>query len=204
MNLTRCNKGHFYDIDRFSQCPHCSTNGVRPNNPTVSLDQAQANIRSDVTVPLSVAAKDIAQSATKPSRNVGEKTISYYNNSLGSEPVVGWLVCIEGNNLGVDYKIKSGRNFIGRAQDMDIAITGDNTVSRERHAAVIYDPKTLKFLVQPGDSKELCYLNDEVVLKAEEISLNDVLTVGSTKLMFFPCCNEKFNWESVKAPEKIG
>ena len=24
MNLTRCAKGHYYDMDKFSTCPHCS------------------------------------------------------------------------------------------------------------------------------------------------------------------------------------
>lgn len=28
MNLTRCNHGHFYDMDKFESCPHCKNNGA--------------------------------------------------------------------------------------------------------------------------------------------------------------------------------
>lgn len=39
-------------------------------------------------------------------------------------PVCGWLVCIEGARVGKDYKIKNGKNFVGRGDDMDIQILG--------------------------------------------------------------------------------
>jgi hypothetical protein len=54
------------------------------------------------------------------------------------------------------------------------------------------------FLVQPGEAKELCYLNDKAVLSPEELKINDIITVGNTKLMFFPCCGDVFNWDMVK------
>lgn len=46
-------------------------------------------------------------------------------------PVCGWLVCIEGARIGRDYKIKDGKNFVGRGDDMDIQILGDNEISRK-------------------------------------------------------------------------
>ena len=41
------------------------------------------------------------------------------------KPVCGWLVCISGPRQGKDYKIVQGKNFIGRADDMDIQILGE-------------------------------------------------------------------------------
>ena len=29
-------------------------------------------------------------------------------------PVCGWLICIEGARVGMDYKIYKGKNFVGR------------------------------------------------------------------------------------------
>jgi len=203
MNLVRCVKGHFYDKDRYPSCPHCGTADIQNDNPTVSL--TQGDISSDVTQQLDpgngiISLQDAVEDAgIVPARDIDEdsKTVGYYAKNIGTEPVVGWLVCTEGNHFGEDYKLKTGRNFIGRGTNMDVAITGDNTVSRERHAVVVYDPKTHAFLVQPGDSKELCYLNDEVVLSAMKIELHDILTLGATKLIFIPCCSEKFNWDLV-------
>ena len=68
-------------------------------------------------------------------------------------------------------------------------------MSRQCHAIILFDPKSKMFLVQPGTSRELFYLNDKVVLGVEEIESYDVLTVGKTELMFIPCCSERFSWE---------
>ena len=54
------------------------------------------------------------------------------------------------------------------------------------------------FLVQPGDAKQLFYLNEKVVLEATKIAAYDVLSLGETNLLFIPCCSAKFNWDSVK------
>ena len=121
---------------------------------------------------------------------------------ISSEPVVGWLVCIEGNHFGEDFKLKTGKNFIGRSSAMDVVLSGDASVSRDRHAIVVYEPKSNIFLVQPGDSKELFYVNDEVVLSAQKIKGYDVLSVGDSKLLFIPCCSDRFNWDAVKNEEK--
>ena len=50
------------------------------------------------------------------------------------KPVCGWIVCVSGPRQGKDYKVVSGKNFIGRADDMDIQILGDNEISRRNHA----------------------------------------------------------------------
>ena len=121
------------------------------------------------------------------------KTVGIY--TLGKEPVVGWLVCIEGNYLGESFQLKTGRNFIGRARTMDVVLATDNSVSRERHAIILYEPKRREFIAQAGESRELFYLNDDVVLNAQRMQAYDVLTVGKTKLMFFPCCGERFGWD---------
>jgi hypothetical protein len=118
------------------------------------------------------------------------------------EPVVGWLVCVDGNHLGKDFRLVSGRNFIGRSTKMDVVLDGDASVSRESHAVVVYEPKGNIYLIQPGSSKELSYLNDEVVLESKIIKVNDIITVGATKLMFIPCCSDKFTWAETKKEEK--
>ena len=218
MTLSRCNNGHFYDEDRFTKCPHCDSAGLaidstvamgRNNNVTVGLTQSdsQDSQTSQMGVSASPSLKDAVQkavsSATSPTSGNDGVTVSYYNKAIGTEPVVGWLVCVEGPHLGEDFRLKSGRNFIGRASGMDVAIAGDNTVSREKHAIVVYDPEARQFLVQPGEARELCYLNGSLVLSAVEIKLNDVLKVGSTKLMFFPCCSDAFHWGTVEGVEKV-
>lgn len=115
-------------------------------------------------------------------------------NTPGFMPVVGWLVCIEGPARGADYRIRAGYNYIGRAQHMDICVRGDNTIGRERHALVAYDQEERVFFFGPADGKSIVRLNGKMVMNPQEIKLHDVLTVGTTKLMFVPLCGEGFDW----------
>ncbi len=212
MNLKRCNNGHFYDADKFTSCPYCNPT-VSASELTVAMDQAQLYEETGApsefddedgkTVSLqdAVSAAVNAPADAKPDMD-DNKTVSYYAQSMGADPVVGWLVCIEGSYFGESFKLKSGRNFIGRSSSMDVALTGDNSVSRERHAIVIYEPKARIFIAQPGDSRELFYLNDEVVLNNEKLKNYDVLTVGNLKLMLVACCGEHFSWDDVKKTEE--
>ena len=56
------------------------------------------------------------------------------------KPVCGWIVCIDGPRQGKDYQVVQGKNFVGRADDMDIQILGDNEISRRNHAVIVFDP----------------------------------------------------------------
>ena len=211
MNLKRCNNGHFYDADKFETCPYCNPT-VSASELTVAMDQAQMygdtsdfdeeegkTVSLQDAVSAAVSAPEPAAPAAAAARDLDDsKTVSYYAQSMGSDPVVGWLVCIEGSYFGESFKLKSGRNFIGRSSSMDVALTGDNSVSRERHAVVIYEPKSRIFIAQPGDSRELFYLNDEVVLNNEKLKNYDVLTIGNLKLMLVALCGEHFSWDDVK------
>lgn len=114
-----------------------------------------------------------------------------------SAPCVGWLIAVSGTHIGEDFRLITGRNFIGRGEDMDIALTGDKSVSRSRHAIVVYEPKKHLYLVQPGDSSSLVYHNDEVVLTPVPIKPYDKITVGDVDLVFMPLCNANFNWNDI-------
>ncbi|MBO5410385.1 MAG: FHA domain-containing protein [Clostridia bacterium] len=125
-------------------------------------------------------------------------TVHYFQKALGTEPVVGWLVCVKGLHFGEDFKIKSGRNFIGRSGSMNISLSADKAVSREKHAILTYDPRSNTFTIQPGESSELCYLNDKMVLIPEKLNANDRIALGESELIFIPFCSDSFSWEKEK------
>ncbi len=118
-----------------------------------------------------------------------------WTDNMRRMPVVGWLVATNGDDAGASFELKSGKNFIGRGEDMDVVLKGDKTVSRNRHAIILYEPKMKAFLVQPGESRELFYLNGNVVLNTEKISAYDILSIGETELIFIPFCGERFSWD---------
>lgn len=119
-----------------------------------------------------------------------------------TEPVVGWLVCIEGKHTGTSFCIQAGKNTIGRSSSNTVVLSRDNSVSREKHAIVVYEPKKRNFFIQPGDSSGLTYLNDEYITESTKLSERDIIETGSSKLMFVPLCSENFSWEDYLNKEK--
>lgn len=111
-----------------------------------------------------------------------------------SSPCVGWLIAIGGVHIGQDFRLKVGKNFVGRDESMDVAMTGDKSVSRNRHAIVVYEPKQHLYLIQPGESSALVYCNDEVVLSPVKLKPYDIITIGEVNLLFLPLCGEQFDW----------
>ena len=116
----------------------------------------------------------------------------------GFMPVVGWLVCVEGPERGRDYRIHEGYNSIGRDPSMDICISGDTKISRQRDARIAYDPDEKIFYFSPADGKNLVKLNGKTLMNSAELKPYDTLTIGVCKLMFVPFCGEAFSWADEK------
>ncbi len=234
MNLLKCNKGHFYDGDKFASCPFCAGSQPSGDSVTVSLPSGGSN---DVTMAMPAASSEpvTVASYNVPNEPVTQKsaaatpavtfadamqnaqnysampdddnrTVSYYSQKITQpvlqEPVVGWLVCTEGKYFGQSFNLKSGRNFIGRSASMDVCLDGENSVSRDRHAVIIYEPRERMFIAQPGDSRELFYINDDVVLDNVVLKPYDVISLGKVNLMIIPCCTKEFAWEDLAKEEK--
>lgn len=223
MNLKRCDKGHFYDVDKFATCPHCS-DGSENMDATVKYNEQEGVSRFDLdhtvaygnndspdvysviqdTVPeTGNALSDLMKQLNSQTVNETEDddmgvTQRYTPGDLKIEPTVGWLTAISGENAGKSYVLKAGRNFIGRASSMDVVLSGDKSISREKHAIVLYEPRKRQFLVQPGESRELFYVNDEVVVSTVKLQAYDKLLLGSTTLIFVPLCGEQFSWDDEK------
>lgn len=165
---------------------------------TGAAERAHAVPAAPAPAPAAPAAPAPAKSPLKSAIQSADsmpKTVAYYNLPSDSEPVVGWLVCIKGDYLGESFNLKSGRNNIGRAGNMDIVLAKDGRVSRDRHAAVVYEPNKREFLVQSGESSGLTYLNGELLMGFKPFVQDDKLTVGGCEFLFKPLCGADFSWD---------
>ena len=198
MKLVRCPKGHFYDEESYSVCPYCNgADSVAPvTQPIRTGDDIPTSKKESMPSHDAGKAGEAKLSDVKESSALDDqRTVAKYKKDLGADPVVGWLVCIRGKHFGEDFKLKGGKNFVGRDATMDVCLSKDSSVSRRRHVVILYDPKSNEFLVLPGESRELAYLNDSVIIETKLLHSGDIITVGSTDLMFIPFCSEKFRWE---------
>ena len=180
MIMKQCSAGHFYDAERYDSCPYCGTNEdkvhTQPN--VIPVDNGL-----EPTVPVN------------PATGFGGGETIGLDMSKEVRPVVGWLVCIEGPAEGTDYRIRAGYNYIGRGENMDVCIQGDNTIGRDRHAMIAYDPQEKIFFFGPADGRSIVRKNEKMVMVPTELAAFDVVRIGSTKLMFVPLCGEHFNWK---------
>lgn len=112
-----------------------------------------------------------------------------------ADPVVGWLVVIEGPGKGSFLKLGNGQNSIGRGKDQRVCIDfGDDLISRQNHATVTYDPRGKNFYMQQGSGVNLAYLDDAPVLTVHSLKPLSKLSLGNTTLLFVPLCGENFSW----------
>ncbi|MBR4050458.1 MAG: FHA domain-containing protein [Clostridia bacterium] len=123
------------------------------------------------------------------------------STSSASDPVVGWLVCVKGVHFGESFYIGTGKNSIGRNSDNRIVVWADKTISRVKHALIVYEPKKKQFYLQPGDSSGLTYLNDEYITESKIMKAHDVIELGESKFVFIPLCGDSFSWEDYISKE---
>ena len=136
------------------------------------------------------------ETATREKKETGQTEIMVEESLFLEEehPVCGWIFCIAGPRRGKDYKIMAGKNFVGRADDMDIQILGDNKISRRNHCVIVYDEKQGKTVILPGDSNGIVYLNEEAVYVPTPLGEYDVIEMGESRFLFIPFCGEHFMW----------
>jgi len=198
MAMKRCNNGHFYDDTKHSVCPFCGVQNLDLSvtmpvrNPAGGAAPGAAPGMTQAKPAAPVVEKTVAKS--RAAVNDG-KTVGIMRNNLGFDPVVGWLVCVDGPEVGRDYRLRSEKNFIGRLASMDVSIAGDDSISRSNHAAVSFDPKNNTFKLYPGDGHGLVYLNGNELCAPENLKRGDVIELGKTTLVFVPFCGEGFKWQ---------
>lgn len=217
--IVKCPNGHYYDKNETDHCPYCENTENSGNSIALGFDPPKTGGGGstipighvDETIPLGERIHINNQKTSKgtipmnagggtrpvnvsPTRTSGD-TVSISERELGFDPVVGWLVCINGFNKGRSFTIHSDRNLIGRGEGNDICIQGDQAISYSHDSSIVYDRKSKIFMFVPGDGRAVSYVNDEAALVPIKLKLYDKITIGDTDLMFVPFCGKEFDWK---------
>ena len=192
MAVERCVNGHFFDSDKFPECPHCKNDlpqntrqGLNegktmfgPSNPDIAAAAMRQQVRIDMGGPVT-GPKD-------------EKTVGIFRTQKGYDPVVGWLVCTEGKEKGRDHRLHAGRNFIGRSLKSDIALTDDEQISRDDHCSIVFEPKKCVFAIVRGAGEVM--VGGESLSGSKTLTGDEVIEIGASRFMFIPFCKEGRLW----------
>jgi len=201
MAMKRCKANlHFYDADKNKDgCPYCrniddnvsgSTEGV--GNTVGKTQGSPADHQDRANGGPTIGNYD------QSDLDAG-KTIGIYQTPEGEdfEPVVGWLVCTEGPNKGRDYRIcaRSNSNFISRVagKNISIVISGDDSISRDQHAEILYDQDDNTFSLIRKLSPAV-KINEKKVKVSEDLRAYDEITLGTSKFRFVPYCTGDLKW----------
>lgn len=174
MQMKQCQNGHFYDASKSSDCPYCAS-------PQGFAEAGGPQKGSTVAI-------------VEPKKS-DARTVAVMETKVGFDPVVGWLVCVEGSEKGRSFPLHADNNFVGRDPQMDICLKNDETVSAMNHAIVSFDMRDGIFYFSAADGRSIVRYNDKAHFGTTPLAAYDTLEIGSTKLVFVPFCGDKFQWK---------
>ncbi|MDA5558246.1 FHA domain-containing protein [Shimia sp. MMG029] len=112
---------------------------------------------------------------------------------------VGWLVIVDGPGKGASFALFDGLTQIGRGEGQTLRLDfGDNTISRENHAAIAFDGEQRRFFFGHGGKANLVRLNGQPVLSTEVLASQSLIRIGETTLRFVALCGEEFTWSDTE------
>lgn len=206
MAMQQCPNGHIYDDSKNATCPYC--NGDNSINVTMPLN---GNVQNDggifpATTPIETPQPEVRDFPVTAPVQAAFGVTEYVGSNINSKGIVevrGWLVCLEGEKRGVDFKVYGEKNTIGRGPENDIKIDFDMAISKGVNATIAYDRKNNKFYVAPGGaSKNNMYVNESLLMVPVELKDYDILEIGQTKMIFRSLCNDQFNWDTANKTEE--
>lgn len=110
-------------------------------------------------------------------------------------PLFGWLVCVQGEKRGQDFRITAEKCYIGRGLSNDIVLDFDGTISRETHLILSFNRMDGSFWLDVSQSRDNVYRGETLVQLPVKLSAREVFAVGRTSLMLIPLCDATFQWE---------
>ena len=176
-------------------------------DPAGTGGNASGNAQTSLVSGSAAAARQPSPNVAKPipsdpghTRIIGYNTAAVSDGPRQVEPVVGWMVVIDGPGKGQFRPVFTGSNTIGRGASQRIPIDfGDDTISSEQQAFLVYDGKKRQFQLVPNLGRpNLVHLNDGALLTNTELKPRDKITMGSTTLLFLPLCGPDFDWSDVR------
>jgi pSer/pThr/pTyr-binding forkhead associated (FHA) protein len=160
--------------DSWELCPYCQRTGYQ--SPRGLDSGGKTRLEMD---PLSQTMQSGA-AAPAPSQVAPRRTV-LLSDAVRKTALVGWLVVMDGDQKGEDFRLRDGQNTLGSASDSDIVLR-DETVSA-KHASIRY--KDGKFFLSDLDSTNGTFLNGlgECVARIE-LNDSDMLRCGGVTLKF--------------------
>lgn len=159
MRLVKCKNGHVYDTDKLGSCSYCPGIVRRLENEPDVFGKDQAEIATEIA----------------PGKGTEDPDMRIRKN-------VGILVKTKGKRTGQAYLLYEGTNRIGRADNLEVSLPEEDTVSRNGHAEIVYQNDSfLLFAVKEGRD---VFLNEKRIDRQAELHDRDRVGIGDCDFVF--------------------
>ena len=150
-----CPNGHPME-ETWEQCPYCTSEKFHPK-------------------------EEPADEATPVAADCGTGAKVVPKKAVAARRLAGWLVAMNGEQEGDDFRVLTGRNVIGKGSTADIVIK--DAYLSERHASLEYKPGE-GYRLTDLDSKNGSFVNEERVEDFRHLEDGDRLRLANTELRF--------------------
>jgi hypothetical protein len=175
-----CSNGHQME-GSWEICPYCPKPGYAGGATPGRTRLEEPSPESSSSNPPGASRPTLAANAAAHDSPVGRPKRTVLMSEKKRLPVVGWLVAMNGNHKGEDFRLHEGQNFLGAAPDCDVVLT-DDTVS-SKHASLRVTNG--QYFLTDLDSSNGSYLNDEEnQISKVELKDNDIIRLGEVKMKF--------------------
>ena len=111
------------------------------------------------------------------------------------DPVCGWLVCLDGAEKGLAYRLVAGKNNIGGGRNCAIGLSFDARLDPEPSGTLLCDPEHGAYYLMNLGGRDLLRLNGELLVSPAALADGDLLQVGAQRLQFVALQWHRFAWE---------
>lgn len=172
-----CNNGHQME-DEWPICPYCQRTGFQ--NAAIVHGGDKTRIESPSPFVSNSPANSAANAETAP-LTVPQMRKTVMLSAVHREPVVGWLVAMNGRHKGQDFRLHDGQNIIGSSGSAEVLLE-DPAISAQ-HASVRYRDGV--FSLTDLDSTNGTFVNDgPQPVSRVDLKDNDVVRLGDVTLKF--------------------
>ena len=154
-----CDRGHVQE-ETWEHCPFCEAE---------QRDQAAKRVSRRVV------------STADATPDPGDGAVVIARRETGRRPLAGWLVVLQGEDEGEDFRVEVGRNSIGKGADCDVMVR-DPYVS-ERHA-ILEIKEDGSLTLRDLDSKHGTFVDESRVHGERPLRCGDDVRVGHTELRY--------------------
>lgn len=145
--------------------------------------------KSDKIQPIQQVEYTSQKSKNDNSNTAAPKTVGFFKINE-AEPVVGWIVCMNKDMRGQDYRLVEGRNIISNEIDAEISLPEMKDGSGGM--SIMYDSINDSYFIQSGASD--VSVNGEKVIEATSLEGQCVIDIDEYNLVFIPFCEMGRNW----------